>query len=185
MRYLSIFVLAAFVVPSFAVAGEPLTPRPLDPFAAEAFARARAQSAVVRSLVARLESSNVIVHIVSSRSLPIGIAGTTHFVTSRGGHRYVRITIAADLSKSGQTTILGHELQHAGEIAASAAGDHEGVRELFEKEGRRAGDYFETRAAIDIERKVRNELDAAARAAVRLRSGQAPLQAEQVVKFDR
>ena len=176
MRYLSIFVFAVVVVPSFALAGEPLTPRPLDPIAADAFARAQAQSAVVRSLVATLESSNVIVHIVSSRSLPVGIGGTTRFVTSRGGYRYVRITIAIDLSKSGRTTILGHELQHACEVAASAADDAESVKELFEKEGHRAGDYFETRAAIDAERLVRNELNAA-RAAARL------LQAEPVVKF--
>jgi len=161
MRYLSIFVFAVFLVPAFATAGEPLTPRPLDPIAAEAFARAQEQSAVVRSLVATLESSNVIVHIVSSRDLPLGIGGTTSFVTSRGGYRYVRITIATDLSKSGRAAILGHELQHACEVAASAADDVESVRELFEKEGHRAGDYFETRKAIDAERMVRNELNAA------------------------
>jgi hypothetical protein len=33
----------------------------------------------------------------------------------------------------------------------------------FEKEGHRAGDYFETRKALDAERLVRNELNAAAR----------------------
>ena len=181
MRYLSIFVFALFLVPSFATAGPPLTPRPLDPVAADAFERAVAQSSVVRSLVATLESSNVIVHIVSSRTLPMGVGGTTQFVTSRGGYRYVRITIATDLSKAGQTTILGHELQHACEVAASAADDVESIKELFEKEGHRAGDYFETRAAIDAERLVRNELNAA-RAALRLRSGQA-LEAEPVVKF--
>ena len=176
MRYLSIFVFAVLLVPSFATAGEPLTPRPLDPIVAEAFASAQAQSAVVRSLVATLESSNVIVHIVSSRDLPLGIGGTTSFVTSRGGYRYVRITIAVDLSKSGRTAILGHELQHACEIAASAADDAESIRELFEKEGHRAGDYFETRKAVDAERLVRNELNAARAARI--------LQAEPVVKFD-
>jgi len=36
-----------------------MTPRPLDPIVAEAFASAQAQSAVVRSPVATLESSNV------------------------------------------------------------------------------------------------------------------------------
>jgi hypothetical protein len=183
MRYLSVAVFI-FLVPSFAVAGEPRTPRPLDPFAADAFARARAQSAVVRSLVATLESSNVIVHIVSSRTLPMGIGGTTRFVTSRGGYRYVRITISTDLSKSGRTAILGHELQHACEVAVSAADDVESVKELFEKEGHRAGDYFETAAAIAAERLVRDELNAP-RAAVRLRSGRAQqLQAEPVVKLD-
>ena len=175
MRYLSIVVFAVFAVPSFGFAGEPLTPRPLDPIAADAFARAQAQSAVVRSLVATLESSNVIVHIVSSRTLPMGIGGTTRFVTSRGGYRYVRITIATDLSEAGRTTILGHELQHACEVAASAADDVESIKELFEKEGHRAGDYFETRAAIDAERLVRNELNAAKAARM--------LQAEPVVKF--
>src|SRR5688572_21253674 len=181
MRYLSIFVFALFVVPSFALAGEPLTPRPLDPIAADAFARAQAQSAVVRSLVATLESSNVIVHIVSSRALPMGIGGTTRFVTSRGGYRYVRITIATDLSKSNRTTILGHELKHACEVATSEADDAESVKQWFLKHGHRAGDYFETRAAIDAERQIRNELNAA-RADLRLRSGQA-LEAEPVVKF--
>jgi hypothetical protein len=182
MRYLCIFVFAIFIVSSSAAAGEPLTPRPLDSIAADAFARARAESAVVRSLIARLESSNVIVHIVSSRDLPAGIGGTTRFVTSRGGFRYVRITIAVDLSKSRRTAILGHELQHAREIAASAADDAGSVKELFEKEGHRAGDYFETRAAIDTERLVRDELGVVARAA--RRSGQAALQTEPVVKFD-
>jgi len=173
MRYRFIVVFALVLVPSSLIAGERLTPRPLDPVAIEAFARAQAQSAVVRSLVAALESSNVIVHIVSARDLPLGIGGTTRFVTSRGGYRYVRITIAADLSKSNRTAILGHELQHACEIAASGADDVESLRELFEKEGHRAGEFFETHGAARIESLIRTEL--------RLR---ATLQAEPVVKFD-
>src|SRR5262245_13429808 len=175
MRYLSIFMFAFFLIPSAAIAGEPLTPRPLDPVAIEAFARARAQSPVIRSLVATLESSNVIVHIVSSRSLPGRIGGTTQFVTSSGGHRYVRITIAIDLSRNDRTAILGHELQHACEVAASQADDVESVERLFARTGHRAGRYFETRAAVDAERQVRDELGAR-------RSGHA-LQAEPVVKF--
>ena len=180
MRYLSIFVFAIVLVSSPASAGEPLTPRPLDPLAVEAFARAREQSEVVRSLVATLESSNVIVHIVSSRSLPGGVGGTTQFVTSRGGYRYVRITLAATLSKSGMTAILAHELKHACEVAASDADEVEELRQLFLRDGHRVGEYFETRAAIEAERLVRSELGAA-RTALRLRPG---LQAEPVVKFD-
>jgi hypothetical protein len=181
MRHLSIVVFALVLVPSFAT-GEPLTPRPLDPIAVEAFERAHAQSAKVRSLVATLESSNVIVHIVSTRSLPESVGGMTQFVTSRGGFRYVRITIAVGFSGAGRAVILAHELQHACEIAASGAEDVESLRRLFEKAGHRAGDYFETRAAIEAEHLVRSELNAA-RASLRLRSGQA-LQAEPVVKFD-
>ncbi len=173
MRYLSIVLFALVLVPSFAAAGEPLTPRPLDPVAIDAFDRARAQSAVVRSLVATLESSNVIVHIVSSTSLPGGVGGTTQFVTSRGGYRYVRITIAVGLSKTGRTAILGHELQHACEIAASQADDVEQVGQLFAKTGHRVGENFETRGALRIESLIRTEL-----------RSRTALESEPVVKFD-
>ncbi len=179
MSYLSIFVFAFVLVASPVSAGEPLTPRPLDPIAIDTFARAQAQSSVVRSLVATLEASNVIVHIVSSRNLPMGIGGTTQFVTSRGGYRYVRITIAADLWVSGRVIILAHELQHACEIATSDADDVESLKQLFEKAGHHAGFYYETFAAIEAGRLVRSELNAARTA----RSSHA-LQAEPVVKFD-
>lgn len=171
MRYLSIVVLALF--PAAVQAGVPLTPRPLDPIAADTFARARVGSATVRALIHTLESSNVVVHIIASRDLPAGIGGTTRFVTSRGGYRYIRITIDSGLTLRVRTTILAHELQHACEVATSSVTDLAGMRELFEHRGQRAGDYFETRAAIEVERSVRRELGA--------RLG---LQAEPVVKFD-
>lgn len=123
MRYLSIVLMSLLFVPSVVAAGGKLTPRPLDPIAVEAFEQALARSAIVRELVEQLESSDVIVHIESSRSLPFGIGGTTRFVTSRGGYRYVRITISADLSGRTRSAILGHELQHACEVAHSSAAD--------------------------------------------------------------
>jgi hypothetical protein len=158
MRYVSIVVSALVLISSPAAASEPLMPRPLDALAAETFELARAQSAVVRSLVATLESSNVIVHIVSSRDLPAGVGGITQFVTSRAGYRYVRITIAATLTKSGRAAILGHELQHACEVAASNADDVESLKRVFEKDGYRAGDFFETFGAIKLEVLIRAEL---------------------------
>jgi hypothetical protein len=158
MRYLCI--LALLLVPSVAVAGERLTPRPLDPITADALARALTRSAVVRSLVATLEASDVIVHIESSRLMPAGIAGTTRFVTTRGGYRYVRVTIGADLPRDARVAILGHELQHACEVAQSEADDVEGLRQMFLREGSHDGDYFETERAVEIERMVRLELRA-------------------------
>ena len=156
MRYLCIFAL--LFLPSVVIAGDRLTPRPLDPIAADVFARALTRSAVVRSLVATLEQSNVIVHIDSSMQMPAGIVGTTRFVTSRGGYRYVRITIGSDLSTTARTAILGHELQHACEIAASQADDVEGLRQMFEREGSFDGGFFETAGAIEIEKRVRLEV---------------------------
>ena len=176
MRYLSIVFLlfSLFVVPFPAAAEVKLTPRPLDAVATETFERAVSRSALVRSLVATLEGSNVIVHIVSSQSLPAGIGGTTTFITSRGGYRYVRITISNELQKGARAAILGHELKHACEVAESAADDPTEIRELFEREGERNGLFYETRAAVDTERHVRMQLQSTR-----------ALQTEPVVKFDR
>ena len=173
MRYSSIvFLLVALLPVHTAVAGQQLKTRPLDSVAVDAFERAMVRSALVRTMVKTLESTNVIVHIVSSRTLPLGIAGTTQFVTSRGGFRYLRITLSADLSNSMRAAILGHELRHACEVAQSSADDPEEIRKLFEREGNRAGHFYETRAAVEAERQVRSELES-----------KRVLQAEPVVKF--
>lgn len=172
MRYLSI-VLSLLIVPTVALAQGKLTPRPLDPVAVETFAHALDGSAVVRQLVEQLETSNVIVHIVSSTQMPSGIGGTTQFVTSRGGYRYLRITLDSDLGLRVRSAILGHELTHACEVAESSADDARSMRELFENEGHRAGPYFETLGAIRTERRVYNELRFSKL-----------LQAEPVAKFD-
>ena len=56
--------------------------------------------------------------------------------------------------------LLGHELQHAVEIAGDAgARDDEGVRRLYQRVGFSGGvDKYETMAARDIERRIRLEL---------------------------
>ncbi len=138
-----------------------MTPRPLDPLAAETFEQALAGSPLVRDLVRQLEASNLVVHIESSRTLPTGVSGTMRFVTSRGGYRYVRITLAADGRREARAAILGHELQHACEIAASDAYDTDAVRRLYQAAGHqptREEDVFETRAALMVERQVKAEL---------------------------
>ena len=175
MRYSSIvsLVVVVLLLSSHAIAGTSLTPRPLDPVAVEIFQRAMERSALVRSLVATLESSNVIVHIVSTRPLPAGVGGTMTYVTSSGGYRYVRIAIRPEMSWSMRTAIMAHELRHACELAESSADDPAAVEKLFEEKGDRMGRFFETRAAVDTERQVKMEL----------RAGRA-LQAEPVVKFD-
>ena len=179
MRYWSICCVLFF--PTVVFAGDKLTPRPLDPLAVETLAHAIERSAITRTLIEHLESSNVIVHIETAAPLPYGIGGMTRFVTSRGGYRYLRISLAAGLPLGQRSAILAHELQHAWEVARSPATNVEDMKRLFENEGHRAGEYYETRAAIEIERNVRRELTAGR--ALRLRSGQA-LQTEPGGKFD-
>ncbi len=172
MRHLPV-VLSLLIVPTMAFAQGKLTPRPLDPVAVETFTHALDGSAEVRRLVERLESSNVIVHIVTSPRMPSGIFGTTQFATSRGGYRYLRITLGADLGLRLRSAILGHELKHACEVADSTADDARSIRELFESEGHRAGPYFDTMAAIRTGRRVFSDLGVGR-----------TLQAEPVTKFD-
>jgi hypothetical protein len=174
MRYWSVAFVVAFIVFSSAVHADPLySVRPLDALSLEALNHAISRSAVARSLIETLEASDVIVHVVSVRNLPAGIGGTTTFVVSRGGYRYLRITIGAQLPPAWRAAILAHELQHAREIAESGAADPAAVEALFERCGTRVGNYFETQAARDVEAAVRVEVQGARRA----------LQAEPVVKF--
>lgn len=157
----SLLVVLYLLMAAEAPAQTRLTPRPLDPVAAETFEQAMAGSPLVRDLVRQLETSNLVIHVESSRSLPFGVLGTMRFVTSRGGYRYVRIQLAAGIRPEARAAILGHELQHACELAASDADDVEGVRRLYEAAGHHPGrspDVFETRAALAVERQVRTEL---------------------------
>ena len=157
MRYWSIFVVSlwlpvsAFADPSYSV-------RPLDASAAAAIANGQRCSAVIRGLIAELEQSNLIVHVEVDWQLPLALGGATNFVTSKGGYRFVRIRIAARLTPRERVVTLGHELQHAVEIAQSDADDHRDVRRLLDESGYTLGGrYYETDSARRIEQQIRME----------------------------
>jgi hypothetical protein len=161
MRYRSTAVfIFSMLLPSLAHAA---VPRPVDAWSEAVFTLARQRSAVIRAMVSELDGSNVIVHIESSRLLPFGIGGVTRFVTSQGGYRYIRITLSVWLTPSNRVAILGHELQHAIELAHADATDTAALRRLFTSEGAyavRTDDYFETREAVRVEKRIRQELKA-------------------------
>lgn len=158
-----VLVLASLLTAGPARADGGLRPRPLDPSAVESYERGLEASPLVRALVERLEQSNLVVHIQTVERMPGTLAGSLHFVTSRGGYRYVRITLARDLSPMMRAAVLGHELQHACEVAASTADTPDEVRSLFEQlsgHGPGPRKQFETAAAIDVGRQVFNEVRA-------------------------
>jgi len=135
--------------------------RSIDPWAPESLERGMSHSPLVRELVATLEASDVIVHIQTTTSLPFDTAGQTQLVHSAGGYRYVRIAVARGLAPDSRTAILGHELQHACEIARSRAVDSESVRELFLSIGhmlRGSTNAFETPEAMRTTIRVWSEL---------------------------
>ena len=164
MRYWCIALLLG--CPSLVFADLPVAVRPADAMADTILVRAMERSAIVRSLVRRLESTDVIVHVETSMQLPGGLSGATRFVTSRGGHRFLRVTLSAHLRNDESTIMLGHELQHATEIAEAPVHDIVAVERLLRSTGYRTGSYiFETASARHTEKMIRFELSDARRTA--------------------
>jgi hypothetical protein len=133
-----------------------------------------ARSAAFRQLVDTLNASDVIVYVESqvtreSRQIHRGSldAYLIHHVVDQGGHRYLRIGLGARGSDRRLISVLAHELQHAVEIAlVPEIRDDESLQNFFSRASLSfscAGACYETQGAIDIQRKVNEEL--AARAA--------------------
>jgi len=78
-------------------------------------------SATFRALVDRINASDVIVYIADATGLPPGIDGQLTFLSAAGGFRYVVVHVNSTLSKPRLVSLIGHELQHAREIADTGA----------------------------------------------------------------
>lgn len=159
----SVFALVvSMLVCATAAGAESRSVRPLGTLNIEAFDRGLQRSATFRALVAALERRDLIVHITTSRDLPLSLTGMTRFVADRSGTRYIRIELAASLSPSVRVSVLGHELQHALEIADSGARTMEAVLAFYQAGGRKAAtisDGWETTAAEVTERRVWVEIN--------------------------
>jgi hypothetical protein len=115
-----------------------------------------------RVLVDQLAQSNLIIYLEQTR-LSGGLDGALRLVTAAGGFRYVRISIDARLSADALVAMLGHELQHAAEIAvAPEVVDQASMARLYGRIGFPCGtrSTFDTRAAVHVQEQVRKELRA-------------------------
>lgn len=120
----SIVLLALFVAPALAFAAPPkgVVPggprlRPDDSRSAALVLEGLERSATLRTLVDRLEERDVIVYVQWQPTLRGRLAGSLTWITAAGRYRYVRISWSPDLSESAAIATLGHELQHAVEVA--------------------------------------------------------------------
>ena len=153
------WLCVCLIVCPVAAVADSLAVRPLDHSAAATLARALESSALVRSLVTELDTTGAIVHVEMSGALPSGIVGATRFVVSRGGHTYLRVSVSAALRADQRAIMLGHELQHALDIARSGATSNADVKRLLETTGYQTGrNLFETESALRIEQRIRTEL---------------------------
>jgi len=160
MKSSCVLVVSLLVCASPAPAQTPHV-RPMDAVARLALERGVEESARFRALLDELDASNVIVHVMAVRSLPLGVVGTMRFVGSIGETRYIRVHIAATSPPALRVATLAHELEHACEVARSPATTHDAVRDLYRRIGAEvpgARDAYETAAAQLIGAEVLAEL---------------------------
>lgn len=127
------------------------------------------QSAVVRCLVEDLERSDVFVYVKGEMSLIDGApkggqqAAAAHLVfgVAAGGIRYLHVTVDTWLAGGWDAVpLLGHELQHALEVAAAPeVRDQRSFETLYSRIGWQSGTQtYETDRARATGRRIQNEL---------------------------
>ncbi len=117
------------------------------------------RSVTIRGLMDRLACTDAIVYVEIMAS-PSAAMARTKLVTASADARFLRVGIKATVQFPDITPILGHELQHAVEIAERPdVRDEDAMRRLFAKIGRQVGhDSYETDEAHEVERRVRVEM---------------------------
>jgi len=118
------------------------------------------RSPLLRTLVDRLNRSTVFVYIETAL-LPRQLSGRLTFVGGGQPWRYLRVEIECRQPTVGKVAALGHELQHAVEIAdQTAAIDPGSIRALYKTIGFAVDDSgrrFESNAARAAGNRVRSD----------------------------
>ncbi|HYN06181.1 MAG TPA: hypothetical protein VES67_02220 [Vicinamibacterales bacterium] len=118
------------------------------------------RSPTIRQLEAEIQTSDVVVMLALTNDQ--SVRGRTQFSSAHDGVRIVITRISTFLIQDERLAVLGHELQHVGEIAAAPeVRDEAAIGRLFERIGDRTSwsrESYETTAAIEIERRVLNEV---------------------------
>jgi hypothetical protein len=165
----------ALATPSGAALGSQVAPvasqaqgalRGLDQEAATLLTDARRVSPTVARQVADLDRSGVVVY-VKVRLIPRCSTGRMTLLGVAGGVRYLKIEVSATNRRDDAIAWLGHELQHALEVAAAADVMNEtGLEGLYRRIGRlqvHQVSRFETDAAVRAGEQVLAEVRASRR----------------------
>jgi hypothetical protein len=117
-------------------------------------------SATFRELLTRLSDSDVIVYVETVDHLN-GAYGQTYFVMAAPSVRYVRIEVVPGGNVAEMIALVGHELQHAVEIAgAPSVRDRQSLARFYlgMAENLNAGARYDSAEARLMEDRVRKEL---------------------------
>lgn len=135
--------------------------RCLDREARSLIEAAIAVSPTIARLLTDLQATDLIVGIGTHVFQTKGLKGEARIIAATPVVRHVRITIGIPGAKSDLISVLGHELQHAMEIAAAPdVRDTVTLRALYLRIGyeRTNGGYYETDAALEVGRQVSAEV---------------------------
>lgn len=138
--------------------------RGLDPSAVKLVGEARSGSATIRRLLDRIERSDLIVYVqvVPRFEKPRAV---TSILSAVPQARFVLISITTLSGRVDRFLLLGHELQHAVELAeAPHVRDRVAMSAHYERIGwRDRPNVYETAAALETGHAVRREMVAVAR----------------------
>jgi hypothetical protein len=135
--------------------------RPMQKDGARLLAVGIERSPTFRRLVDRLERSNVIVYVDLRPDMPPYRGGSLRFLARSATDRFLRICLNRAFNSKTMVALLGHELQHAVEVAdADGIDSVADFRSLYRRLGEATGnDQFDTLAARQVGYIVRRELN--------------------------
>jgi len=117
------------------------------------------RSPTFRRLVDELEASDVIVYVQPATQLPGSLRGHIRFAVATAANRYLRIFVSAKVRGDAFIALVGHELQHAGEVARSPfVRDDRSLAVLYRVIGDANSAGWDTDAACGIGAIVQDEL---------------------------
>jgi hypothetical protein len=134
--------------------------RPLQKDGARILAVGIERSPTFRRLVDRLAASNVIVYVDLRPDMRPNHGGSLRFLARSATDLFLKIHLNRAFNSQTQVALLGHELQHAVEVADShGVNSVADLRDLYRRVGERTGiDQFDTLAARQVGYVVRHEL---------------------------
>ena len=135
--------------------------RAADPRVQALLADGFRRSQTFAGLLLAINRTDVIVYVERVMSLPKDTLGRLAMVPIAKSARYLRIQIRAELPHNDAIALIGHEMQHALEIARdTTVRDQNGMITLYERIGHSSGGehVYDTVAAQDTGRQVRKEL---------------------------
>lgn len=164
-RLVSLALACAFAATASLIASAPsLDPstrvRPTHSLASRLIEDGTTRSPTFRRLVSRLQRSDVIVYVSVRLDMRPSLGGSLRFLGNSTTDRFVLVTLNGQNSRQMLVALLGHELQHAVEVAdAPDVRNESALADLYRRIGvRRAIESWDSLAAQQVGQTVRAEI---------------------------